>query len=112
MTFFSGKKESHQRKLPWERERAERSSGHRFAGPLGFDLLAGGDAGDWLVLPLVRQQLHALLDLVRLRCARCCRLWVIGSPFIVSPAGGGQGLATSGCGTTTVLFINRRQSLP
>ena len=44
------------------RERAERSSGHRFAGPLGFDLMASNDAGDWLVLPLVRQQLHALLD--------------------------------------------------
>ena len=37
-------------------------SGHRFAGPLGFVLATGGDAGVWLVLPLVRQQLHALLS--------------------------------------------------
>ena len=62
VTFFSGKKETHERKLPWGRERAERSSGRRFAGPFAFDLWAGGYDVGWLVLAFVRQQLHALLE--------------------------------------------------
>ncbi|MEO8013552.1 MAG: hypothetical protein ABI642_05365, partial [Polaromonas sp.] len=42
---------------------ASLGSGHLEVG-------AGSHAGGWLVLPFVRQQLHALLDLVGLRCVR------------------------------------------
>ena len=41
-------------------------TGHRCAGPWVLDLRAVSDAGGRLVLPLVRQQLHALLDLLDL----------------------------------------------
>ena len=54
-----------------------------------MDLRAVSDAGRLLVLPLVRQQLHALLNLAGLRCARrfrlrhffslTCRVWADGS---------------------------------
>ena len=65
--------------------------------------MAGDDAEGLLVLPLVRQQLHALLDLVGLRCARRFLLFLF--------AGGWQGLAASDCGTA-IVFLSIAFSLP
>ena len=64
ITFFSGKKETHERKLPGERRRAGHSDGPALRS--AWRVLATWAAVGIVrtaARPLVHQKLHALLDL-------------------------------------------------
>ena len=109
VTFFLGKKESHQRKLPWGRERvrAERSDGPSLRWPLGS--LIGGQSPMPVTGWFYRSFANSFtLCLIWLACA--ARVAVSCAIFLF-PYLSGARLWLSGCGTHDCPF-HRSLSAP
>ena len=89
---------------------------HRAIASLGswhLDVRAVGVVNRWLVLPPVRQQLHALLDLVCLRCARAAvGCWLLACLLLFPRWRRAEVGSQYLWNTDRLFFINCSQSLP
>ena len=115
MAFFSGKKESHQRKLPGERERvrAERSVGPSLRWALGslIDGLAAVPVTGWFYRSFANSFTLCLIWFARAaRVAYSCGLWAVGLTIFSSPAKC-ELVGSWGMEHTVIVFTNRCQPL-